>query len=153
MFIIYIVALNIDSGDEIHPSKRAQIAYLKADEASTKVFSKYANFEDVFLPKLIIKFLKHTKIIYYIIKLKDDWQPLYGFIYSLELVKLETLKAYIKNNRANSFIRLFKSSIRASIFFDKKPNRSQRLYIDYQGLNNLIIKNWYLLFLVGKSLN
>ena len=62
----------------------------------------------------------------------------------------ETLKAYIENNLANGFIKFFKSSIRVSIFFDKKPDGSLRLYIDYQGLNNLTIKNWYPLSLVEK---
>ena len=87
------------------------------------------------------------------IKLVDDWQPLYDPIFSLGPVKLEILKAYINNNLANSFIRLFKSPARASILFDKKLNGSLRLYVDYQGLNNLIIKNWYFLFLVKKLLD
>ena len=68
-------------------------------------------------------------------------------------MKLKSLKAYIKNNLANSFIKPFKSLARACIFFDKKPDNSLRLYIDYQGLNNLTIKNWYLLLLVRKSLD
>ncbi len=33
------------------------------------------------------------------------------------------LKAYIKNNLANSFIQPFKSLTKVSIFFNKKPNR------------------------------
>ncbi len=56
-------------------------------------------------------------------------------------VVLEILKAYIKNNLANSFIRPFKSHARALIFFDKKPDRNLQLFIDYQDLNNLTIKN------------
>ena len=68
-------------------------------------------------------------------------------------MKLETLKAYIEKNLANSFIRPSKSSAGAPILFDKKLDGSLRLCIDYQGLNNLTIKNWYLLFLVGKLLN
>ncbi len=87
------------------------------------------------------------------IELVDDWQPLYGPIYSLGLVELETLKVYIKNNLANSFIRPSKSLTGASIFFNKNSDRSLQLYIDYRGLNNLIIKNRYLLPLVRKSLD
>ena len=67
-------------------------------------------------------------------------------------MELEMLKTYIKNNLANGFIRLSKSLIKASILFDKKTNRSLRLYVDYQGFNNLIIENQYLLLLIGKSL-
>ncbi len=83
----------------------------------------------------------------------DDQQLPYGPIYGLGLVELETLKAYIKNNLANKFIESFKSPTEAPILFNKKPDGSLRLYVEYWGLNNLIIKNWYLLPLVGKSLD
>ncbi len=68
-------------------------------------------------------------------------------------MELEILKAYIKNNLANGFIRPFKSPTGASILFDKKLNDSLRLCIDYWGLNNLTIKNWYLLPLVEELLD
>ncbi len=57
------------------------------------------------------------------------------------LVKLETLKAYIENNLVNGFIKPSKSPVKAPILFDKKLDNSLRLCIDYQGLNNLTIKN------------
>ena len=137
----------------MHPSRRAQISYLKGDEALTKVPSKYADFADIFSAKLAVELPKYTRINNHAIKLLNDWQPLYSPIYSLKLVELETLKAYIKNNLAKSFIRPSKSLAEASIFFDKKPDGSLRLCVDYQGFNNLTIKNQYSLFLVGKSLN
>ncbi len=56
----------------MHPSRRAQIAHLKADEAPTKVLSKYADFADVFSLKLAAKLLEHTEINNYAIKLVDD---------------------------------------------------------------------------------
>ena len=68
-------------------------------------------------------------------------------------MELEMLKIYIVNNLANRFIRSFKSFIKAPIFFNKKPDGSLRLYADYQGLNNLIIKNQYLLYFIGKLFN
>ena len=74
-------------------------------------------------------------------KLKEDKQPLFKFIYSLELIKLETLKTHIKINLANDFIWLFKSYVEAPILFDKKLNKSFYLCLDYWGFNNLIIKN------------
>ncbi len=63
------------------------------------------------------------------------------------------MKAYIKNDLASGFIRPFKSLAGALIFFDKKPDGSLRLCVDYRGLNNLTIKNWYPLPLVGESLD
>ena len=68
-------------------------------------------------------------------------------------MELKILKTYIENNLANSFIKSFNSFARAPIFFDKKPDKSLRLYIDYQDLNNLTIKNCYLLFLIRKLLS
>ncbi len=114
---------------------------------------KYTDFADVFSPKLATKLPEYTGINNHAIELVDDQQPPYGSIYSLGPIELETLKAYIKNYLASGFIKSSKSPPRASILFDKKPDNSLRLCVDYQGLNNLIIKNWYPLFLVGESLD
>ena len=46
----------------MHPSKKAQIAYLKVNEAFFKVPSKYIDFSDIFLPKLATQLPKHTRI-------------------------------------------------------------------------------------------
>ena len=137
----------------MHPSKRAQIAYLKADKTFTKVPSKYTDFTDVCLPKLAVELSKYTRINNHTIELVDDRQPLYGLIYSQESIELETLKAYIKNNLTNSFMRPSKSLAEVPIFFNKNPNSSLRLCIDYESFNNLTIKNQYLLSLVRESLD
>ncbi len=115
--------------------------------------SKYADFANVFSLKFATELPEHTKINNHVIVLMDDWQLLYGLIYSLRPVELETLKAYIKNNLANSFIKPSKSPAGAPIFFDKKPDGSLRLSVDYQSFNNLTIKNQYPLPLVGESLD
>ena len=125
----------------MHPSKKAQIAHLKVDEAFTKVLSKYTDFADVFSSKLVVKLPKYIKINNYTIKLVDDQQFLYNPIYSLNLMKLKTLKTYIKYNLANSFIRHSKSLVGVFIFFDKKPNITLRLCVNCQSFNNLTIKN------------
>ena len=67
----------------------------------------------------------------YVIKLKEDKQPSFKLIYSLKPLELETLNTYIKINLVNSFICLFKSSAKAFILFDKKPDGSFRIYINY----------------------
>ena len=66
---------------------------------------------------------------------------------------LETLKAYIETHLKTGFIQLFKSHTGVLILFDKKPDGSLRLYVNYQVLNNLIIKNRYPLPLIDKSLD
>ena len=68
-------------------------------------------------------------------------------------MELETLKTYIKTNLANGFIRPSKSPTRAPIFFNWKPDESFCLCVDYWGLNNITIKNQYLLPLIGESLD
>ncbi len=152
-FIVYIAAFSVDSSDEMHPLRRAQIAHLKADEALIEVPSEYANFADIFSPKLAAELSEHTGINDHAIELVDDRQPPYGSIYSLEPMELETLKAYIENNLVSDFIQPFKSPAGASMLFDKKLDSSLRLCVDYRGLKNLTIKNRYLLPLVGESLD
>ncbi len=71
-FLIHIAVFNINSSNEMHPSKKAQIPYLKPDEALTKLPNKYADFADVFSPKFTIELSDHTKINDHAIKLIDD---------------------------------------------------------------------------------
>ena len=111
------------------------------NKALTSISTKYSDFANVFFPELASEFPKYTKINDHTIKLVDDWQPLYESIYSLGPVELETLKTYIKTNLANYFIKPSKSPAGAPIFFDKKPNGSFQLYVDYWGFNNPTIKN------------
>ena len=68
-------------------------------------------------------------------------------------MELEILKIYIKTNIANGFIKPSKSLVGAPIFFDKKPDGSLQLCVDYWAFNKLTIKNKYLLPLVRKFLD
>ena len=138
----------------VHISRRSQISGLIVEEAPTKVSNEYSDFTNVFSPDLASKLPEHNGIIDYAIELvKGCQQPPYRPIYNLEPVKLETLKAYIKTNLANGFIRPFKSSAGALIPFDRKSDGSLWLCVDYQGLNNLTIKNRYSLPLIKESLD
>ena len=85
--------------------------------------------------------------------LKEGKQSPFGPIYNLGPVELETLKTYIKTNLANGFIRSSKSPAGASILFDRKPDWSFHLCMDYWGLNNITIKNHYLLSLISALLD
>ena len=138
---------------DVHPSRRPQISGLIAKEALTKVPAEYSDFVDIFLLDLASKLPKHTEIHDYAIELVEGQQLPYGPIYSLKPVDLETLKAYIETNLANGFIRPSKSPAGAPILFDQKSDGFFRLCVDYWGLNNLMIKNRYLLPLIGESLD
>ena len=124
----------------IHSAQKAQIALLLVKYVI--VPEKYLDFTNIFLKKSAEVLPEHTKINEYAIKLQEDKQPPYGPIYSLGPIELETLKIYNKTKLANSFIHLSKSPAETLIFFVWKPNNSLHLCIDYQGLNNLTIKNW-----------
>ena len=85
---------------------------------------------------------EQTGVNEYTIELEKGKQPLYGSIYSLEPIKYKTLKIYIETNLANSFIRTSKLPAGASILFIRMLDGSFYLYVNYWGLNNLMIKNW-----------
>ena len=102
-----------------------------ANEAPTSIPTEYSDFADVFSPELASELPEHTEINDHAIELVDDRQPLYEPIYSLGPVELETLKTYIETNLKNGFIRPSKSPAGAPILFDKKPDGSFRLCVDY----------------------
>ena len=157
-FVVHVASLSSDalpssSSLDVHPFRKSQISGLIAEKAPTKVLAEYSDFADVFSPDLASKLPKHTGINNHAIELVKGQQPPYRPIYSLGPVELETLKAYIETNLANGFIRPSKSPAGAPILFDRKLDGSLRLCVDYQGLNNLTIKNWYPLPLIGESLD
>ena len=115
--------------------------------------AEYLDFADVFSPGLASKLLEYTGVNNHTIKLFDGQQPPYRPIYSLGLVELEILKAYTETNLAIGVIRSSKSPANTSILFDRKSNDFFQLCVDYQGLNNLTIKNQYPLPLIGESLD
>lgn len=89
----------------IHPSQRAQVALLLADEAPVDVPSEYSNYADVFSPESAVELPEHTGINDHPINLVDGQKPPYGPIHNLGPMELETLKTYIETNLANGFIR------------------------------------------------
>ena len=155
-YVVHVASLSsapLVASLDVHPSRRPQISGLIAEEAPTKVPAEYSDFADVFSPDLASELPEHTGINNHAIELVDGQQPPYGPIYSLGPVELETLKAYIETNLADGFIRPSKSPAGAPILFDRKSNGSLRLCVNYRGLNNLTIKNWYPLSLIGESLD
>ena len=145
-FVVYVSFLSIRSKMTIYLARKAEIASLLAEKIT--VPAEYSDFAKIFSKKSAKVFSKCTGINKYTIELKDDKQPLYGPIYSLGPVELETLNTYIKTNLVNGFIRPLKSSAGALILFVCKPDGSLRLYVNYQGLKNLNIKNRFALPLI-----
>ena len=78
------------------------MALLLAKEAS--ISKEYADFLDTFSKESITMLSKYLDIDKHAIDQEPYKQPPYRLIYSLDLVKLEILRTYIKTNLANKFI-------------------------------------------------
>ena len=147
------MAMNPDRKAQIEARSRSQVGALLFNEAPTEVPAEYSNYNNVFSAENAAELPENTGMNEHAIELEEGKQRPFGPIYSLGLVELETLKIYIKTNLANGFIYLSKSPAGAPIRFDRKPDGSLCLCVNYWGLNNITIKNRYPLSLIGESLN
>ena len=126
-YVVYVGSVNSNALSnssllDVYPFQRPQISGLIAKKIFTKILAKYSDFADVFSPNLASKLPELTRINNHAIKLVDGQQPPYGPIYNLKLVELEILKAYIKTNLVNRFIRSSKSPAGTFILFDWKSD-------------------------------
>ena len=151
-FVVY-VAIQEREEMPVHSKRQVHVGALLFDKAPTKVSAEYSDYNNVFSAENATELPENTGMNEHTIKLEEGKQLSFGPIYSLRPVELETLKTYIETNLASSFIRPFKSPVEAPIFFNRKLDKSFCLCVDYQGLNNIIIKNQYLLPLIGKLLD
>jgi hypothetical protein len=86
------------------------------------------------------------------IPLKEGFTPPFGPIYSLSQRELEALKKWLEENLSKGFIRASSSPASAPILFVKKGDGSLRLCVDYRGLNERTMKNYYPLPLLHETL-
>ena len=84
------------------------------------------------------------------IPLEEGKSPLFGPIYQLSKKELKVLKEYIDDNLKKGFIKPSKSLTRSLVLFVLKKDSSLRLCVDYQALNNIMIKDRYALPLINK---
>ena len=66
---------------------------------------------------------------------------------------MAVLKDYLETAEANGWIRHSASEAGAPILFVPKKDGSLRLYVDYQGLNEVTIKNRHPLPLISETLD
>ena len=151
------IEAQIKAQSEVHSRAQiqdeAQVGALLFDEAPTEVPVEYSDYSNVFLAENAAKLSENTGMNEHAIELEEGKEPLFGPIYILGPVELETFKIYIEINLANGFICLSKSPAGAPILFNRKSDGSLRLCVDYRGLNNITIKNRYPLHLIGESLD
>ena len=148
-FAVYVNSL--ESRIIIHLAREAQIALILAKKVTFP--AKYSDFAIVFLEKSANILLEQTRVNKHAIELEKGKQLPYKPIYSLEPVEFKTFKTYIETNLANGFIWTSKLLAVALILFVHKPNGIFYFCVNYKELNNLMIKNWYLLLVIGKFLD
>ena len=106
IFVIHVITLAELIIMLIYLFCKVQVASL----TSTEIFVKYSNFLDVFSLHSVVKLLEKIGIHDHSINWLKVKQMLYGLIYNLEPVELETLKSYINVNIASGFIKISKTS-------------------------------------------
>jgi hypothetical protein len=74
-------------------------------------------------------------------------------MYPLSPRELIALKEFLEENLVKGFIQESKSPAGAPILFASKKDSSLRLYVDYQGLNAVTVKNRYSLSLISEIID
>jgi hypothetical protein len=87
------------------------------------------------------------------IKLLNGKQPLWGPIYNLSEKELDTFRSYPEVQLERGLIRLSKSPAGAPVFFVPKKDGTLQLSVDFWGLNQIKMKNRYLLPLISEAID
>ena len=80
-------------------------------------------------------------------------KSLYESFYIFFKTEFDVLRNYLLKNLTLNYIQKFTSRASASMFFVFKKNNNFRFYVDYKGLNTLIIKNKCSLSLINETLD
>jgi hypothetical protein len=80
-----------------------------------------------------------------VIELKPDTAPIYKTLYRMATPELAELKDHIKELLEKGFIRPSSSQLGAHVIFVLKKDGIQRLCMDYRALNEITVKDKYLL--------
>lgn len=113
------------------------------------ILNNYCEFQDVFII-LVDRILPKHGTFDYEINIIEETKPTFRPIYQLSQKESKIFKEYIDENLRKNYIQTSKSSTGYLIIFILKKDRSLWLYIDYQYLNSITIKDWYLLSLIYK---
>ena len=98
-------------------------------------------YEDVFSNEL--PGLPTQRDVDFTIKLHPGTSPISITLHKMAPAELQELKVKLQELLDKGFIRLSTSPCGAPILFTKKKDKTLRLYIDYQQLNRVTIKNKY----------
>ena len=111
---------------------------------------EYRDLHEVFEDKLDHEALPKHQPWDHAIPIEDGKEPPFGPIYPLTEQELGVLRKYIAINLKKGFIRESILLAGSPVMFVPKKDSELRLYINYRGLNNITIKNRYLLPLISE---
>ena len=98
-------------------------------------------YEDIFPDEL--PGLPSHRDVDFVIKLHPGMLPISMTLNRMQSVELQELKVQLQELLDNGFIRPSTSPWGAPVLFAKKKDKTLRLYINYQQLNRVTIKNRY----------
>ena len=138
--------------------KGQRVYALKTDASRTeldvntapKLPNKLKEYEDVFSTEEAGRLPSHKGRDHAI---KTTAEPPFGPLYNLLNIELAELRRYLDDALAKGWIQHSTSPARAPILFVPKKDGGLRLYIDYKGLNKVMVKNRHPLPLISKTLD
>jgi hypothetical protein len=134
------------------PLRSDDVELNTTDTEEIRLPSKYKDYADVFSEEEASKFPNFTRVEYFI-PIKEGVEVLYNSIYQLREHELGVLRDYLESSQEKGWIRKSESPISALILFILKKDSDLRLYIDYRGLNKIMIRNRYPLPLILEILD
>ena len=128
------------------------LAPREAVNVLTNLPSEYYEFASLFSWEKSDKLPSHRPYDHIIPLISDKELPKES-LYNMSHDKLQMLQKYLKDHLSKGFIRVSSSSAAFSVIFIKKPEGELCLCVNYHDLNNLTVKNQYLLPLIWETLN
>lgn len=113
----------------------------------------YANFTDVMADPTDAGLTPKTKVKHSINLVIDTMTIPFRLIYPLSGKELEALRVYLNKALTKGWIQPSESPTSALILFVPKKDGTLQLYVDFQGLNKVTIKNRYPLPLILEILD
>jgi hypothetical protein len=114
--------------------------------------SEFKQYTDVFSPQAHCTLSPHRHMDI-CINLKEGVVPPFRGLYNLSMNKQQQLKIYIDGNLSKGLTFLSSSSSAAPIFFVRVPGKKPRACVDYRGLNQMTVRDSYLIPILGQLLN
>ena len=111
----------------------------------------FKNLAQMFFEVLLNNLNTHDQVKYSINLVKEKTLRI-NCVYNMSQDEFAAFWNYIVNALKKNWIRFFNKSIETFVLFVKKFDDSLRLCVDYQKLNEIIIKNKYLLLFFLKTL-